>query len=451
MNVHFIAIGGSAMHNLAIALHLKGYHVTGSDDEIFDPARTRLERYGLLPDSFGWHPERITPDLDAIVLGMHARVDNPELLRAQELGIKIFSYPEYLYEQSKTKTRVVIGGSHGKTTTTAMILHVLQHCGIEADYMVGAQLKGFEVMVRLSETAKVMVIEGDEYLTSPIDRRPKFHLYHPNVAIITGIEWDHINVFPTFEIYKDQFAQFVNLIEPGGRLIYCNDDPEVRDVAQKNARTDIVKQPYEVPPHEVVDGITYLTACGRVPLRVFGRHNLLNMTAARYACNALGVSDQQFDEAIQTFGGASKRLELVKATTDSAVYKDFAHAPSKLRATIAAMKEQYPGRRLVACMELHTFSSLTAEFLKQYAGTMDKADVPFVYYSQHALQLKKLPDLDPAQVRASFANDKVRVFTNSALMVEELRKMDWKGANLLMMSSGNFDGIDFNHLADELI
>ena len=451
MNVHFIAIGGSAMHNLAIALHLKGYHVTGSDDEIFDPARTRLERYGLLPDSFGWHPERITPDLDAIVLGMHARADNPELLRAQELGIKIFSYPEYLYEQSKTKTRVVIGGSHGKTTTTAMILHVLQHCGIEADYMVGAQLEGFEVMVRLSETAKVMVIEGDEYLTSPIDRRPKFHLYHPHVAIITGIEWDHINVFPTFEIYKDQFAQFVNLIEPGGRLIYCNDDPEVRDVAQKNARTDIVKQPYEVPPHEVVDGITYLTACGRVPLRVFGRHNLLNMTAARYACNALGVSDQQFDEAIQTFGGASKRLELVKATTDSAVYKDFAHAPSKLRATIAAMKEQYPGRRLVACMELHTFSSLTAEFLKQYAGTMDKADVPFVYYSQHALQLKKLPDLDPAQVRASFANDKVRVFTNSALMVEELRKMDWKGANLLMMSSGNFDGIDFNHLADELI
>ena len=451
MNVHFIAIGGSAMHNLAIALHLKGYHVTGSDDEIFDPARTRLERYGLLPDSFGWHPERITPDLDAIVLGMHARADNPELLRAQELGIKIFSYPEYLYEQSKTKTRVVIGGSHGKTTTTAMILHVLQHCGIEADYMVGAQLEGFEVMVRLSETAKVMVIEGDEYLTSPIDRRPKFHLYHPHVAIITGIEWDHINVFPTFEIYKDQFAQFVNLIEPGGRLIYCNDDPEVRDVAQKNARTDIVKQPYEVPPHEVVDGITYLTACGRVPLRVFGRHNLLNMTAARYACNALGVSDQQFDEAIQSFGGASKRLELVKATTDSAVYKDFAHAPSKLRATIAAMKEQYPGRRLVACMELHTFSSLTSEFLKQYAGTMDKADVPFVYYSQHALQLKKLPDLDPAQVQASFANDKVRVFTNSALMVEELRKMDWKGANLLMMSSGNFDGIDFNHLADELI
>ncbi len=452
MNVHFIAIGGSAMHNLAIALHLKGYHVTGSDDEIFDPAKSRLQRYGLLPESYGWHPERITKNLDAIVLGMHARIDNPELLKAQELGLKIFSYPEYLYEQSKGKTRVVVGGSHGKTTTTAMILHVLQHCGIEADYMVGAQLEGFEVMVRLSETAKVMVIEGDEYLTSPIDRRPKFHLYKPHVAIVTGIEWDHINVFPTFEIYKDQFAQFVNLIEPGGRLIYCNDDAEVRDVALKNTRTDIAKQPYDVPPHEVVEGITYLdTAHGRVPLRVFGNHNLLNLTAARYACNSLGVTDEQFDEAIQSFGGASKRLELVKATKDCAVYKDFAHAPSKLRATIAAMKGQYPNRRLVACMELHTFSSLTAEFLKQYAGTMDRADVPFVYYSQHALQLKKLPDLDPEQVKASFSNERVRVFTDSKQMVEELRKMHWQDANLLMMSSGNFDGIDFKQLADELI
>lgn len=454
MNVHFIAIGGSAMHNLAIALHLKGYHVTGSDDEIFDPAKSRLQRYGLLPESFGWHPERITKELDAIVLGMHARKDNPELIKAQQLGIKIYSYPEYLYEQSKDKTRIVIGGSHGKTTTTAMILHVLQHVGIEADYMVGAQLEGFEVMVRLSETAKVMVIEGDEYLTSPIDRRPKFHLYKPNVAIITGIEWDHINVFPTFEIYKDQFAQFVNLIEPGGTLIYCDDDKEVRDVAVKNQRTDITKRPYDVPEHKVEDGVTYLTnqqTSKPTPLRVFGRHNLLNMTAARYACNTLGVTDEQFNEAIQTFGGASKRLELVKKTDDCAVYKDFAHAPSKLRATIAAMKDQYPQRKLVACMELHTFSSLTAEFLKQYAGTMDKADIAFVYYSQHALQLKKLPDLDPEQVRQSFANASLQVFTDSAQMVAELKKMQWHETNLLMMSSGNFDGIDFAALAEELL
>lgn len=460
--VHFIAIGGSAMHNLAIALCQKGITVTGSDDEIFDPAKSRLEKYGLLPAEEGWHPERITPDLDAVVLGMHARIDNPELLRAQELGLKIYSYPEYLYEQSKDKLRIVIGGSHGKTTTTAMILHVLAHCGIEADYMVGAQLKGFDVMVRLSHTAKVMVIEGDEYLTSPIDRRPKFHLYHPNVAIITGIEWDHINVFPTFDIYREQFAKFIDLIEPKGTLIYCDEDPEVHRVAMENRRTDIQKLPYVCPGHRVVNGVTVI---GHTPLRIFGHHNLLNLTAARLACRQVGialrdanllpkgmegVTDEQFDEAIATFEGASKRLELVKKNDTCAVYKDFAHAPSKLRATIHAMREQYPDRRLVACMELHTFSSLTAEFLQQYAHSMDEADVRYVYFSQHALQLKKLPPLDPDEVRRAFGGD-VEVFTDSAAMVAKVKAMDWQNANLLMMSSGNFDGIDFAALADEII
>ena len=452
MNVHFIAIGGAAMHNLAIALHLKGNNVTGSDDEIFDPAKSRLAKYGLLPKEEGWHPERITNKLDAIVLGMHARADNPELLKAQELGLRIYSYPEYLYEQSKDKTRVVIGGSHGKTTTTAMILHALAHAGIEADYMVGAQLEGFEVMVRLSETAKVMVIEGDEYLTSPIDRRPKFHVYLPNIAVVTGIEWDHVNVFPTFDIYKDQFAQFMNLIRPEGTLIYCADDAVVREVAEANKRTDIVKLPYDVPQYEVKDGVTSLIGGNgeRTPLKVFGRHNLLNMTAARLVCRTLGVSDEVFNEAISTFGGASKRLELVKKNDRCAVYKDFAHAPSKLRATIHAMREQYPECKLVACMELHTFSSLTQEFLKQYHGTMDEADIRFVYYSKHALQLKKLPDLDPSQVQAAFG-DGVQVFTDSNAMVAELKKMQWNGSNLLMMSSGNFDGIDFNKLAEEIL
>ena len=493
MKVHFIAIGGSAMHNLAIALCQKGINVTGSDDEIFDPARGRLEKYGLLPEAFGWHPERITPDLDAVVLGMHARIDNPELLRAQELGLKIYSYPEYLYEQSKDKKRIVVGGSHGKTTTTAMILHVLAHCGIEADYMVGAQLKGFEVMVRLSHTAKVMVIEGDEYLTSPIDRRPKFHLYHPNVAIITGIEWDHINVFPTFDIYREQFSKFIDLIEPidgiEGTLIYCDEDAEVHRVAVENRRSDIQKLPYVCPEHRVENGVTYLlgtqasrlqaagtaahpdaagTAAHPVPLQVFGRHNLLNLTAARLACRQVGVTDEQFDEAISTFEGASKRLELVKKSDTCAVYKDFAHAPSKLRATIHAMREQYPGRKLVACMELHTFSSLTQEFLQQYRGTMDEADVRCVYFSQHALQLKKLPPLDPEEVKAAFegtpsgtqasrlhaaetAAHPVEVFTDSTAMVAKVKAMEWKNANLLMMSSGNFDGIDFNQLAEEVL
>lgn len=447
MKVHFIAIGGSAMHNLAIALSQKGITVTGSDDEIFDPAKSRLEKYGLLPAEFGWHPERITPDLDAVVLGMHARIDNPELLRAQQLGLKIYSYPEYLYEQSKDKLRIVIGGSHGKTTTTAMILHVLAHCGIEADYMVGAQLKGFDVMVRLSHTAKVMVIEGDEYLTSPIDRRPKFHLYHPNVGIITGIEWDHINVFPTFDIYREQFAKFIDLIEPDGTLVYCDEDKEVHRVAMENRRTDIQKLPYVCPEHRVVDGVTEI---GRTKLRIFGHHNLLNLTAARLACRQVGVTDEQFDEAIATFEGASKRLELVKKNDTCAVYKDFAHAPSKLRATIHAMREQYPDRRLVACMELHTFSSLTQEFLQQYAHSMDEADVRYVYFSQHALQLKKLPPLDPDEVKKAFGGD-VEVFTDSAAMVAKVKAMEWKSANLLMMSSGNFDGIDFNQLADEVL
>ena len=453
------------MHNLAIALCQKGIIVTGSDDEIFDPAKSRLEKYGLLPAEFGWHPEHITPDLDAVVLGMHARIDNPELLRAQELGLKIYSYPEYLYEQSKDKLRIVIGGSHGKTTTTAMILHVLAHCGIEADYMVGAQLKGFEVMVRLSHTAKVMVIEGDEYLTSPIDRRPKFHLYHPNVGIITGIEWDHINVFPTFDIYREQFSKFVDLIEPDGTLIYCDEDKEVHRVAAENRRTDIQKLPYVCPEHRVEKGVTLI---GKTALRIFGHHNLLNLTAARLACRQVGVTDEQFNEAIATFEGASKRLELVKKSDTCAVYKDFAHAPSKLRATIHAMREQYPDRRLVACMELHTFSSLTAEFLQQYAHSMDEADVRYVYFSQHALQLKKLPPLNPEEVRKAFGSD-VEVFTDSKKLVEcviavmrkyvgadapatgSLTQSQTNAINLLMMSSGNFDGIDFAALADKII
>ncbi|MBQ9417394.1 MAG: peptidoglycan synthetase [Bacteroidales bacterium] len=454
MKVHFIAIGGSAMHNLAIALCQKGAIVTGSDDEIFDPARSRLAQYGLLPAEEGWHAERITADLDAVVLGMHARQDNPELLRAQELGIRIYSYPEYLYEQSKDKLRIVVGGSHGKTTTTAIILHVLRHCGVEADYMVGAQLKGFDVMVRLSDTARVMVIEGDEYLTSPIDRRPKFHLYHPHVAIITGIEWDHINVFPTFDIYRAQFAQFVNLIEPSGTLIYCEEDPEVRRVAMDNPRTDIAKVPYSCPNYQVAAGITSLCtgldSNLMVPLKIFGHHNLLNLTAARLACRQVGISDEQFYEAIQSFEGASKRLELVKATPTAALYKDFAHAPSKLRATIHAMRDQYPTRRLVACMELHTYSSLTQEFLAQYRGSMREADLAYVYFSQHALALKHLPPLQPEAVAEAFGGG-VKVFTSSQALVADLQQQSWREANLLMMSSGNFDGIDFSSLADSLL
>ncbi|MDD4545579.1 MAG: Mur ligase family protein, partial [Bacteroidales bacterium] len=370
MKLHFIAIGGSAMHNLAIALKQKGYFITGSDDEIFDPAKSRLEKYGLLPKIIDWNEENINSDLDAIVLGMHAKKDNPELLKAQALGLKIYSYPEFLYEMSKEKIRIVIGGSHGKTSITAMILHALNHCGIETDYMVGAQLSGFEVMVKLTDNAKYMVLEGDEYLTSPIDLRPKFHLYNPNIALISGIAWDHINVFPTFDIYKEQFSIFCEKIEKEGSLIYCNEDKNVREIAN-SARKEIKKLPYGIIPNRIEKGKTIIEWEGKeYILKVFGEHNLMNIYGAMLACQEIGISNNDFLNAIQNFSGASKRLELVKENDNVAIYKDFAHSPSKLKATISALKNQFPDRELVAAMELHTFSSLTSEFLLQYKGAM---------------------------------------------------------------------------------
>ena len=451
MKVHFIAIGGSAMHNLAIALHKKGVTVTGSDDEIFDPAKERLKQYGLLPAEEGWHPEKLDQSIDAVILGMHARADNPELLKAQEMGMKIFSYPEYLYEQAKDKKRVVIGGSHGKTTITAMILHVLQHHGVDCDYMVGAQLEGFEVMVKLSESAKIMVFEGDEYLTSPIDRRPKFHLYKPDIALISGIAWDHINVFPTFDNYVEQFRIFAAMVPPMGVLIYCEDDEEVRKVAEavsKKVRT----LPYSLPEFTVENGNTTIIHEGKkTPLMVFGKHNLRNMEGARLVCRELGITDDQFYEAIRSFKGAAKRLELVDRNDSTAVYKDFAHSPSKLMATTRAVKEQFPMRKLVACMELHTFSSLTKEFLMQYKGAMDEADVAIVYFSPHAIELKRLPAITEAMVLEAFGNDNIRVYNDSDTLYKDLLSMEWHNANLLMMSSGNFHGIDFALLAKEVL
>lgn len=438
------------MHNLAIALKIKGFDVTGSDDEIFDPAKGRLEKYGILPTDIGWHPEKITSDLDAVILGMHAREDNPELLKAKEIGLKIYSYPEYLYEQSKDKTRVVVGGSHGKTTITSMIIHVLQHLHIDCDYMVGAQLEGFEVMVKLSDTAKVMVIEGDEYLTSPIDRRPKFHVYQPTIGIISGIAWDHINVFPTFENYVDQFRIFAQMIPQNGQLIYCQEDEELRKLGAEITNT--VCKPYGVHPYIIRDGVTYLVHDNNeTPLQIFGKHNLMNINAARLACNALGVTNEEFYEAIASFKGASKRLELVAKTTECAVYKDFAHSPSKLKATINAVREQYPDRKLVACMELHTFSSLTEEFLKQYAHAMDEADTAMVYYSPAAVQHKKLPPIHPEMIFDAFQRKDLTVFNDSNLLRDKLLETDWHHSVLLLMSSGNFDGINLNEFGKKIV
>lgn len=450
MQVHFIAIGGSAMHNLAIALHKKGIHVTGSDDEIFEPARSRLSAHGILPECEGWQPSRIDPSLDAIILGMHAKADNPELLKAKELGLKIFSYPEYLYEQSKDKKRIVIGGSHGKTTITAMILHVLHFFSMDCDYMVGAQLEGFDVMVRLTESAPLMVIEGDEYLTSPIDPRPKFHLYKPDIAILSGVAWDHINVFPTFENYLSQFEIFIRQIMPGGSLIYCREDEHLQTICP-GSRDDIAIQSYSIPAHVIEDETTWLlTDQGRIALKIFGKHNLMNLNGARMVCNQLGITDAQFYSAIQSFKGASKRLESLANTDKCTVYKDFAHAPSKVLATLDAVRAQYPDRKVIACLELHTYSSLSQAFLCQYAGALDQADVALVYFNPHALMLKRLPEITPDEIREGFANPGLEVFNESAKLKTRLFAEPAEKSVFLMMSSGNYDGIDLNDFAREI-
>lgn len=452
MRVHLIAIGGSAMHNMALALHEKGFNVTGSDDEINEPSKTRLKNAGLLPAEIGWFPEKITSDIDAVILGMHAREDNPELIRAKELGLKVYSYPEYIYEATKDKTRVVIGGSHGKTTITAMILHVLNYHKRDADFMVGAQLEGFNTMVKLTKDAPIAIIEGDEYLASPIDRRPKFHLYKPNIAIISGIAWDHINVFPTFEIYINQFEKFIDLIEQNGYLIYCAEDNELNKIAEKSGfKNNVQRIPYSIPSHRIDNGTTYIkTNDKEVALQIFGNHNLMNLNGARLVCNKLGLYDDQFYEAIQSFKGAAKRLELVMKTNDFAFYKDFAHSPSKLKATTQAVKQQFDKRSVLACMELHTFSSLNETFLAEYNGAMNDADEAIVYFNPHTIAHKKLKPITEDQVLSYFNRKDLKVFTESAALTSYLKSKSLKNHVLLMMSSGNFDGIDFKQLSQEL-
>ena len=446
MNVHFIAIGGSAMHNLALALHNKGYQVTGSDDTIFEPSKSRLEAKGLLPEQFGWFPEKITESLDAIVLGMHAKADNPELLKAQELGLKIYSYPEFLYEQSKDKTRVVIGGSHGKTTITSMILHVMHYHDRDVDFMVGAQLEGFDVMVKLTEDNDFIVLEGDEYLSSPIDRRPKFHLYKPNIALLSGIAWDHINVFPTYENYEEQFKIFVDSIVRGGSINFNEEDEAVKRIVEAS-ENPIRKLPYHTPEYTVEDGETLLeTPEGPMPIEVFGKHNLNNLAGAKWICQHMGIDEDDFYEAISTFKGASKRLEKIAETYNSVAYKDFAHSPSKVSATTKAVKEQYADRTLVACLELHTYSSLNAEFLKEYKGALDAADVALVFYSPHAVEIKKLDAVTHQQIADAFERDDLIIYTNPDDFKNYLFSQNFDNKALLLMSSGNYGGLDFEEL-----
>lgn len=450
MHYHFIAIGGSAMHNLALALHKSGATVTGSDDEIFEPAKSRLQNHGLLPPEIGWFPQKIQKMPDAIILGMHAKKDNPELLEAERLGIRIFSYPEFLYEAFKTKKRVVIGGSHGKTTITSMILHVLKSAGINTDYMVGAQLDGFDDMVSIhADSHPVAILEGDEYLTSPIDLRPKFHLYMPHIAVISGIAWDHINVFPTFENYLEQFVLFIHKIESGGVLIYNSDDPEVVRAVQLANRKDIRLLSYSVAPHSVIDGTTRLELPHTNPvfLEIFGKHNLSNLMAAKAVCNELGVTDSEFTAFISTFHGAAKRLELLYKSESGVAYKDFAHSPSKLLATTMAVRSQYPERKLLACMELHTYSSLNQTFLNEYKNSLNDADIAVVFYSPHAVELKRLKAISPDDIRTAFGRNDLHVFTNKEDLEAFILSQSSRNLNLLMMSSGNWDGLDLIKLS----
>ena len=450
MNIHFISIGGSAMHNLALALQAKGDHITGSDDAIFEPSRSRLKDKGLLPDEIGWFPEKIHSGLDAIILGMHAKADNPELLRAQELGLSIYSYPEFLYEHAKNKTRVVIGGSHGKTTITSMILHVLKYHGVEVDFMVGAQLKGFDRMVHLTSENEVIVLEGDEYLSSPIDLRPKFHLYQANIGLISGIAWDHINVFPTYENYVEQFSTFLETMIKGGTIIYNREDPEVKRVVEQSS-IQIKKYDYGTPVYRIENGMTLLeTPEGEIPLEVFGEHNLQNLEGARAICFHLGVGEEDFYEAIADFRGASKRLEKIGENENTVIYKDFAHSPSKVEATTRAVKDQYPDRTLLACLELHTYSSLNQDFLKEYKGTLDPADEALVFYSPHAVQIKRLEEIGKEQIEQAFEREDLLIYTEPVSFKKFLFSQDLKDKVVLLMSSGNYGGLNFEEVKDLL-
>ncbi|MCB7481242.1 UDP-N-acetylmuramate--L-alanine ligase [Christiangramia sediminis] len=446
MRIHFIAIGGSAMHSLAIALKQKSYEISGSDDAIFEPSKSRLKEHGIYPAQIGWSEDHISADIDAVILGMHAKDDNPELIKARKLGLKIYSYPEFLYEQSKNKTRVVIGGSHGKTSITSMILHVMNYHDKEIDYMVGAALEGLENPVHLTEENDFIVIEGDEYLSSALDRRPKFHLYQPNIALLSGIAWDHINVFPTYDNYVEQFKIFIDSIVNGGILVYNEEDAEVKRLAEET-ENPIRKHPYQTPEYHTEANHTILDVPeGELPLEIFGKHNLNNLAGAKWICQHMGVDEDDFYEAIATFKGASKRLEKVAESQSSVIFKDFAHSPSKVSATTAAVKEQFSDKKLIACLELHTYSSLNAEFLNEYKNSLAEADEALVFYSPDAVAIKKLEAVSEEQIRQAFLKEGLKIFTTSEDFKEELKNTNLNNSVLLMMSSGNYGGLDMEEL-----
>ena len=430
------------MHNLAIALKEKGYRVTGSDDEIFEPAKSHLEKHGLLPPQLGWFKSKITGEIDAVILGMHARPDNPELLKAKELGLKIYSYPEYLFEQTKNKKRVVVAGSHGKTTITSMVIHILHHHKLPVDFMVGSQLEGFKNMVSLSDEADIAVFEGDEYLSSPLDLRPKFIHYKPDIALISGIAWDHINVFPTFEKYVGQFKTLVEMIPENGHLVYFRGDDTLKHLV-KYTKANVFKHAYSEHPNVEENGQTFLISSEgeKVPVKIFGQHNMQNINGAKTVCTILGLSDKQFYGGISTFPGTSKRLQVLEQTDSYAKYLDFAHSPSKVRATVRAVRQKFPGRKLMAVLELHTFSSLNKNFIPQYSGTLNAADETVVYYDENVLTHKKMEPIPKEFVRKCFNYEGIKIITEKKALERYLEQTDKHNSVLLLMSSGNFSGV----------
>lgn len=448
--VHFISIGGTIMSNLAIALHHKGLHISGSDDEVYDPSKANLEANGLLPRKMGWDDRNISSDIDAVIVGMHAKEDNPELLKAKELKIKIYSFPEYIHEQSLNKQRIVIAGSHGKTTITSMILHVLHYWKKDFDYVVGASLPGIDNQVKISN-APVIIIEGDEYLTSPIDRTPKFLKYKHHIALITGIEWDHMNVYPDFETYTKQFEILADNTPKAGLLIHCAEDNLASIICTKD-RFDVTPIEYTTHPHKINDQKSVLiTNQGDVEVSIFGTHNMQNLAGAQQVLKKLGISDKQFYEAIPSFKGAWKRLQLVRSNKNASVYLDYAHSPSKVKATTKALKELKSNYDTIACFELHTFSSLNKEFLKQYAEKFKYVDKLFVYFDKHAMEVKKMPVLSKEYIRESIGHKNMIVHDEITILKEELLKEEWLKKNLIMMSSGNFNGLSIETLADEIL
>lgn len=450
--IHFIAIGGSVMHNLAIALQEQGYQVSGSDDEIYEPSRSRLAQAGLLPENLGWFPEKIDKSLEAVIVGMHARKDNPELVKARELGIPIYSYAEYIYLHSIDKHRVVIAGSHGKTTITAMVIHVLKYYRRNFDYVIGALVEGFDSTIKLTEDAPVIIIEGDEYPAGPTAPKPKFSYYKHHIGLVSGVAWDHINVYETENDYVRQFEKFADATPKGGAIIYDSDDYLGNFLCEKE-RPDVTNIPYQTHPYVIRNGQTFLITKDEkeIPVQVFGEHNMKNISGAKAVCERLFVSEEQFYEAIQSFKGAANRLETLARNDKTHIFKDFAHAPSKVKATTKAVKNLYPHRRLIACLELHTFSSLSKNFLPQYKGTLKYADVPIVYVNPKVVEHKKLPMISIQDIQSAFDMPNLQVFNDSTHLADFLKTQNYEEASLLLMSSGNFDNLPLKKIAEEIV